>query len=33
MKKLVLALMFFLGIASCKTNPFTGKKTLNYIWE
>ena len=30
MKKLVLALMIFIGIASCKTNPFTGKKTLNF---
>jgi predicted Zn-dependent protease len=30
MKKLVLALMIFLGVVSCKTNPFTGKKTLNF---
>lgn len=30
MKRLPLILLFFLGMASCKTNPFTGKKTLNF---
>ena len=30
MKKLLLFLMIFLGVAACKTNPFTGKKTLNF---
>ncbi|MGB7392903.1 MAG: M48 family metallopeptidase [Pricia sp.] len=31
MKKLLLILTIFLGIAACKTNPFTGKKTLNFM--
>ncbi len=30
MKKLVLVLIVFLGVAACKVNPFTGKKTLNF---
>ncbi len=30
MKRFSLILLFFLGMASCKTNPFTGKKTLNF---
>lgn len=30
MKKVILILILFLGIAACKTNPFTGKKTLNF---
>ena len=30
MKKWTLALVVFLGIAACKTNPFTGKSTLNF---
>lgn len=30
MKKLLLVLTIFLGVAACKTNPFTGKKTLNF---
>ncbi|MFC4094691.1 M48 family metallopeptidase [Euzebyella saccharophila] len=30
MKKLILALAVFLGVAACKTNPFTGKKVLNF---
>lgn len=30
MKKLVLVTVIFLGVAACKTNPFTGKKVLNF---
>jgi len=30
MKKLLFFCILFLGIAACKTNPFTGKKTLNF---
>ncbi|WP_222983781.1 M48 family metallopeptidase [Flagellimonas meishanensis] len=30
MKKFILAIAIFLGIAACKTNPFTGKSTLNF---
>ena len=30
MKKLMLILFIFLGVAACKVNPFTGKKTLNF---
>ncbi|PCE65088.1 M48 family metallopeptidase [Sediminicola luteus] len=29
MKKIALALMVFLMVAACKTNPFTGKKMFN----
>ncbi|MEZ4811385.1 MAG: M48 family metallopeptidase [Allomuricauda sp.] len=30
MKKFILAIALFLGISACKTNPFTGKSTLNF---
>ncbi|MGJ8737302.1 M48 family metallopeptidase [Zobellia laminariae] len=30
MRKIILVLALFLGVASCKTNPFTGKKVLNF---
>ena len=30
MKRLVLTIAIFLGVAACKTNPFTGKSTLNF---
>jgi len=30
MKKVVLIIMVFLGVAACKTNPFTGQKVLNF---
>ncbi|CAM4195413.1 M48 family metallopeptidase [Zobellia roscoffensis] len=30
MKKIILVLALFLGVAACKTNPFTGKKVLNF---
>lgn len=30
MKKLVLTLAVFLAVVACKTNPFTGKKMLNF---
>jgi len=30
MKKLVMAMVVFLSVAACKTNPFTGKKVLNF---
>ncbi|AYN67144.1 M48 family peptidase [Euzebyella marina] len=30
MKKILLVLAVFLGVAACKTNPFTGKKVLNF---
>ncbi|WP_318312484.1 M48 family metallopeptidase [Flagellimonas crocea] len=29
MKKLILTFLVFLAVAACKTNPFTGKSTLN----
>lgn len=30
MKRLILTLVVFLAVVSCKTNPFTGKSTLNF---
>ncbi len=30
MKKIILILAIFLGVTACKTNPFTGKSTLNF---
>lgn len=30
MKKLILIIAIFLGVAACKVNPFTGKKVLNF---
>lgn len=30
MKRIGIALLLFLAVAACKTNPFTGKKTLNF---
>lgn len=30
MKKLILTLVVFMGVVACKTNPFTGKSTLNF---
>ena len=30
MRKIILILTIFLGVTACKTNPFTGKKTLNF---
>ncbi|UJH66915.1 M48 family metallopeptidase [Allomuricauda sp. SCSIO 65647] len=30
MRRLILALTLFLAVVACKTNPFTGKKTLNF---
>lgn len=30
MRKLYLIILVFIGVAACKTNPFTGKKTLNF---
>ncbi|HDZ13481.1 MAG TPA: M48 family peptidase [Pricia sp.] len=30
MRKIILILTVFIGVAACKTNPFTGKKTLNF---
>ncbi len=30
MKKVILVMAIFLGVASCKVNPFTGKKVLNF---
>ncbi|TAI48296.1 M48 family metallopeptidase [Flagellimonas allohymeniacidonis] len=30
MKRLILTVIIFIGIAACKTNPFTGKSTLNF---
>ncbi len=29
-KKIILTLVLFLGVMACKTNPFTGKSTLNF---
>ncbi|TKD63454.1 M48 family metallopeptidase [Flavobacterium sp. ASW18X] len=30
MRKLGLSLLVFLGVVACKTNPFTGQRTLNF---
>ncbi|WP_339656984.1 M48 family metallopeptidase [uncultured Maribacter sp.] len=30
MKKIVLIALVFIGVSSCKVNPFTGQKTLNF---
>ena len=30
-KQLIILLSFFLLVAACKTNPFTGEKTLNFV--
>ncbi len=30
MKKTLLIIALFVGVAACKTNPFTGQKTLNF---
>jgi len=30
MRKFLLTLLIFLGVVACKTNPFTGKSTLNF---
>ncbi len=30
MKKLILILTIFIAVTACKTNPFTGKKVLNF---
>ena len=30
MKRMTMALLLLLAVAACKTNPFTGKKTLNF---
>lgn len=30
MKKFTLTLLIFVAVAACKTNPFTGKKVLNF---
>ncbi len=30
MKRIGIALLLFLAVTACKTNPFTGKKTLNF---
>ncbi|WP_149277508.1 M48 family metallopeptidase [Pareuzebyella sediminis] len=30
MKKIVFLLILFMGVVACKTNPFTGKKVLNF---
>ncbi len=30
MRKIILILTIFLGVTACKTNPFTGKQTLNF---
>lgn len=30
MRRLILILLVFLGVVACKTNPFTGKSTLNF---
>jgi len=31
MRKLILVVVIFLGVTACKTNPFTGKSTLNFF--
>nr|WP_299342560.1 M48 family metallopeptidase [Allomuricauda sp.] len=30
MRRLILSILVFLGVVACKTNPFTGKSTLNF---
>ncbi|GMN08227.1 hypothetical protein MTsPCn5_36160 [Croceitalea sp. MTPC5] len=30
MKKILLTVTVFLAVTACKTNPFTGKKMLNF---
>jgi len=30
MKKIIIAFAIFIGVMACKTNPFTGKQTLNF---
>ncbi len=30
MKRTILIIALFLGVSACKTNPFTGQKTLNF---
>ncbi len=30
MRKIVLVMVIFIGVTACKTNPFTGKKVLNF---
>ncbi|WP_299528744.1 M48 family metallopeptidase [Ulvibacterium sp.] len=30
MRRLILTIVIFMGMAACKTNPFTGKSTLNF---
>ena len=30
MKRYLLSLLLFMGVVACKTNPFTGKSTLNF---
>lgn len=30
MKRIIVLLALFLGLSGCKTNPFTGQKTLNF---
>ncbi len=30
MRKIILILTIFIGVTACKTNPFTGKKILNF---
>lgn len=30
MRKIILTLAIFVGVTACKTNPFTGKSTLNF---
>jgi predicted Zn-dependent protease len=30
MRKLIIGIFLFLGVAACKVNPFTGQKTLNF---
>lgn len=30
MRKIILILTIFIGVTACKTNPFTGKKVLNF---
>jgi len=31
MKKITLILLVLIGVSACKTSPFTGKKTLNFV--
>lgn len=30
MRKIIIVIALFFGVAACKTNPFTGKKVLNF---